>query len=169
MPQTCPNPRLGSWDFTLPLAPPSHPSTNSELVSQSLCIRSSKDKSKVTLEAKTPKLRKMKSQIMSQFLPPLCHLQHHIWNPVSLKISMILQTSAFFKIQLLIYIGVQLIYSIVLILVVWEINSLIHTHISILPQILFPYRLLKTIEQNSCAVQQVFCWEPAYCILSEDL
>ena len=52
VPQTCPNPRLGSWDFTLPLAPPTHPSNNTELVSQSLCIRSSKDKSKVKLEAK---------------------------------------------------------------------------------------------------------------------
>ena len=48
----CPNPRLGSWDFTLPLAPPSHPSTNTQLLSPSPCIRISKDKSKVTLEAK---------------------------------------------------------------------------------------------------------------------
>ena len=50
--QTCPNPRLGSWDFTLPLAPPSHPSTNTQLMSKSPCIRASKDKSKVTLEEK---------------------------------------------------------------------------------------------------------------------
>ena len=52
MPQTCPNPRLGSLDFTLPLAPASHHSTTTELVSQSPCIRSSKDKLKVTLEAR---------------------------------------------------------------------------------------------------------------------
>ena len=55
MPQTYPKPRLGSWDFTLPLAPPFHPLTNTELVSQSLCIRSSKDKSKATLEANDTK------------------------------------------------------------------------------------------------------------------
>ena len=48
----CPNPRLGSWDFTLPLAPPSHPSTHTQLMSKSPCIRASKDKSKVTLEEK---------------------------------------------------------------------------------------------------------------------
>ena len=47
--------RLGSWDFTLPLAPPSHPSTNTQLVSPSPRIRSSKDKSKVTLEVKDSK------------------------------------------------------------------------------------------------------------------
>ena len=51
----CPNPRLGSWDFTLQLEPPSHASTNTELVSPSPCIRSSKDKSKVPLEAKDTK------------------------------------------------------------------------------------------------------------------
>ena len=39
VPQTCPSPRLGSWDFTLPLAHPSHPSTNTQLVSPSSCIR----------------------------------------------------------------------------------------------------------------------------------
>ena len=52
VPQTFPNPRLGSWDFTLPLSPPSHPSTNTQLMSPSPCIRASKDKSKVTLEEK---------------------------------------------------------------------------------------------------------------------
>ena len=51
----CPNPRLGSWDFTLPLAPPSHPSTNTQLVSPSPCITASKDKAKVPLEAKDTK------------------------------------------------------------------------------------------------------------------
>ena len=51
----CLKPRLGSWDFTLPLAPPSHPSTNTQLVSPSPCIRSFKDKLKVTLEAKDTK------------------------------------------------------------------------------------------------------------------
>ena len=48
-------PILVSWDFTLPLAPPSHPSTNTQLVSPSPCIRSSKEKSKVTLETKDSK------------------------------------------------------------------------------------------------------------------
>ena len=51
----CPNPRLGSWDFTLPLVPPSHPSTNTQLMSPSPCIRFSKDKSMVPLEAKDTK------------------------------------------------------------------------------------------------------------------
>ena len=51
----CPNTRLEGWDFTLPLAPPSHPSTNTQLVSPSPCIKSSKDKSKVTLEGKDTK------------------------------------------------------------------------------------------------------------------
>ena len=55
VPQMCPNPRLGSWDFTLPLAPPSHPSTNTQVLSPSLCIISSKDKGNVTLEAKDTK------------------------------------------------------------------------------------------------------------------
>ena len=55
VPQTCPSPRLGSWDFTLPLAHPSHPSTNTQLVSPSPCSRSSNYKSKVTLEAKDTK------------------------------------------------------------------------------------------------------------------
>ena len=39
-------------DFTLPLVHPSHPSTNTKMVSPNPCIRFSKDKSKVTLEAK---------------------------------------------------------------------------------------------------------------------
>ena len=46
---------MQSWDFTLPLAPPSHASTNTQLVAPSPRIRSSKEKSKVTLEAKDSK------------------------------------------------------------------------------------------------------------------
>ena len=42
--------------------------------------------------------------------------------------------------------------SIVLILVVWEFNILIHTHVSILSLIHFPYRMLQTTEQNSCDI-----------------
>ena len=49
-----------------------------QLVSPSLCIRSYKDKSKVTLESKNTKAQKMQPQIMSRFLHPVCHLQHHI-------------------------------------------------------------------------------------------
>ena len=48
----CPNPRLWTCDFTVPLAPRCNPSTKTQLVSTSPCIRSSKDKSQVTLEAK---------------------------------------------------------------------------------------------------------------------
>ena len=55
VPLPSPQCRLGRWDFTLPLAPPSHPSTNTQLVPPSPHIRSSKDKSKVTLEAKDSK------------------------------------------------------------------------------------------------------------------
>ena len=42
-------------DFTLPLVHPSHPSTNTKMVSPNPCIRFSKDKSKVTLEGKDTK------------------------------------------------------------------------------------------------------------------
>ena len=67
-----PNLRLGSWDFTLPLVPPSHPSTNTQLVSPSPCIRSSKDKSKVTLEAKYTKAQEnATSGNVSIFAPSL--------------------------------------------------------------------------------------------------
>ena len=48
-------PKDMEMDFTLPLVPPSHPSANTKLVSPSPGIRSSKDKSKVTLEAKDTK------------------------------------------------------------------------------------------------------------------
>ena len=49
----------------------------------------------------------------------------------------------FFK---LIFIGVQLIYNVVLVSAVQQSESVIHLHISILFQILFPHRLLKSIE-----------------------
>ena len=72
VPQTCPNPRLGSLDFTLQLESPTHPSTNTELVSPNPCIRSSKDKSKVTLEAKYTKAQEnATSGNVSIFAPSL--------------------------------------------------------------------------------------------------
>ena len=52
-------------------------------------------------------------------------------------------SSYFFK---LIFIGVQLIYNVVLVSAVQQSESVIHLHISILFQILFPHRLLKSIE-----------------------
>ena len=151
----CPNPRLGSWDFTLPLMPPFHPSTNTAGVSKPL-YQILQRQIKVTLEAKDTNAQEKATsdyiQISSPILPsPASYLKSceskelHRSLHVSIK-----------KNQVLIYIGVQLIYNTLLILVVWEINFLIHTHVPIVSQILFSYRILQTIEQNSFAVQQVF-------------
>ena len=49
----------------------------------------------------------------------------------------------------LIFIGVQLIYNVVLLLGVQQSESVIHIHISTLFQILFPYRPLQSTEQSS--------------------
>ena len=48
-----------------------------------------------------------------------------------------------------IFIGVQLIYNVVLVSGVQQSESVIHIHISTLFQILFPYRSLQRIEQSS--------------------
>ena len=45
----------------------------------------------------------------------------------------------------LFYIGVQLIYNVVLVSGIQQSNSVIHMYVSILFQILFPYRLLESI------------------------
>ena len=47
-----------------------------------------------------------------------------------------------------IFIGVQLIYNVVLVSAVQQSESVIHMHISTLFQILFPYRSLESIEQS---------------------
>ena len=50
------------------------------------------------------------------------------------------------------YIGVKLINNIVVVSGVQQSDSVIHVHISILFQILFPFRLLHNTEQNSLAI-----------------
>ena len=51
-----------------------------------------------------------------------------------------------------------MIYNIVLVSSVQQINSVIHIHISILFQILFPFRLLQDIEQSSLCYTVGPCW-----------
>ena len=50
--------------------------------------------------------------------------------------------------KILFYIGVELINTIVLVSGVQQSDSVIHIHVSILFQILFPFRLLQSIEQS---------------------
>ena len=113
-----PQPKAGRWDFTLPLAPPSHPSTNTQLESPSLCIRSSKDKSKVTLEAKHTKAQENATSDNVQIsAPSLPSSTSYLKSCESKELHGSIHVSFFFFYSGLIYIGVQLIYSIVLILV----------------------------------------------------
>ena len=60
----------------------------------------------------------------------------------------------------LFYIGVSLINNIVLVSGVQQSDSVIHIHVSILFQILFPFRLLQNIEQSS------LCYTVGPCLLS---
>ena len=56
------------------------------------------------------------------------------------------------------YIGTQLINNVVLVLGVQRSDSVIHLHVSILFQILFPFRLLQNIEQHSLCYTLGPCW-----------
>ena len=56
------------------------------------------------------------------------------------------------------YIGVQLINNAVLVSGVQQSDSVIHIHVSILFQILFPFRLLQNIEQSSLCCTVGPCW-----------
>ena len=56
------------------------------------------------------------------------------------------------------YIGVQLIKNVVLVSGVQQSDSVIHIHVSIRFQILFPVRLLQNIEQNSLCYTAGPCW-----------
>ena len=56
---------------------------------------------------------------------------------------------SFFFFNFLFYIGVQLINNVVLVSGVQQSDSVIHIHVSILFQILFPFRLLHNTEQSS--------------------
>ena len=60
--------------------------------------------------------------------------------------------------QLLFYIGIQLINNIVLISNIQQSDSVIHVHASVLFQILFPVRLLQNIEQSSLCYTIGPCW-----------
>ena len=66
-----------------------------------------------------------------------------------------LQTNNFFK---KIFIGVQLIYNVVLVSGVQQSESVIHIHISTLFKILFPHRSLKSIEQSSLCYIVVYIY-----------
>ena len=61
------------------------------------------------------------------------------------EVPQVLYLSLFY----IIFIGVQLIYNVVLVSGVQQSESAIHIHISTLFQILFPYRSLQSIEQSS--------------------
>ena len=56
------------------------------------------------------------------------------------------------------YIGVQLIYNVVLVSAVQQSDSVIHIHISILFQIPFPFSLLQSTEQSSLCSTVGPCW-----------
>ena len=58
----------------------------------------------------------------------------------------------------LFYIGVELINNVVLVSGVQQSDSVIHVHVSILFQILFPIRLLHNIEQSSLCYTLGPCW-----------
>ena len=59
------------------------------------------------------------------------------------------RVSSTFFFNFLDFIGMQFIYNVVLVSAVQQSESIIHIHISILFQILFPYRSLQRIEQGS--------------------
>ena len=80
-----PNPRLGSWDFTLLLAPPSPPANTRSWCLWALVLGPPKTNQRWHWKQQTPNLWKMKPQIMSRCLHPICHLQHHIWNAACLN------------------------------------------------------------------------------------
>ena len=69
-------------------------------------------------------------------------------------------TSLFKKIffKFLVYIGAQLINNVVLVSGVRQSDSVEHIHVSILFQILFPFRLLQNIEQSSLCYTVGPCW-----------
>jgi len=56
------------------------------------------------------------------------------------------------------YIGVSLINNVVLVSGLQQSDSVIHTHVSIHFQILFPYRLLQNIKQSSMCCTVGPCW-----------
>ena len=63
-----------------------------------------------------------------------------------------------FFLKFLYYIEVQLINHVVLVSGVQQSDSVMHIHVSILFQILFPFRLLQNIEQSSLCCTVGPCW-----------
>ena len=64
----------------------------------------------------------------------------------------------FIYMYILFYIGAQLINNVLLVSGVQQSDSVIHIHVSILFQILFPFRLLQSIEQSSLCYNSRSCW-----------
>ena len=64
----------------------------------------------------------------------------------------------FFFFNFLFYIRVKLINNVVLVSGVQQSDSVIHIHVSLLFQILFPIRLLQNIEQSSLCYTVGPCW-----------
>ena len=60
---------------------------------------------------------------------------------------------SFFIKKFLFYVGIQLIYNTVLVSGLQQSDSVIHIHLSILFQILFPFRLLQILSRVPCATQ----------------
>ena len=60
--------------------------------------------------------------------------------------------------KFLFYIGLELINNVVMVLGVQQSDSVIHIHVSILFQIIFPFRLLQNNEQNTLCYSVDPCW-----------
>ena len=60
--------------------------------------------------------------------------------------------------NVLFYIGVQLINNVVIVSGVQQSDSVIHVHVSIVFQILFPFKLLHDMEQSSLCCTVGPCW-----------
>ena len=73
------------------------------------------------------------------------------------RISPLLILFLFFKILFILF-GVQLINNVVLVSGVQQSDLVIHIHVSILLQILFPFRLLHNMEQSSLCYTVGPCW-----------
>ena len=86
-------------------------------------------------------------QFFHSQLQPLADTDYLLSVPIVLPFHNLFFLNTFFF--TLIFIGVQLIYNVVLVSAVQQSESAIHTHISTLFQILFPYRSLQNTEKSS--------------------
>ena len=85
--------------------------------------------------------------------------QERVFILVAISLDFLLSSSVPFS-KFLFYVGVQLINNVLSVSGVQESVSVIHIHVSILFQILFPFRLLQNIEQSSP------CYTVGSCCLS---